>query len=194
MTLLASFHHTPRTIRTALELIADERVPALAIVREGRPLGDLPRVLEELKADVDVTDVQQVRPTLERIFAETIAEERVALSRVERTQLLQEVEAEIFGFGSIEPLLRDETVTEILINGCNQVYVERKGLLTETSTRFRDSDELMLISTGGVLIRTLVQDIREMGRSTQGVTLINLDDGTKLAGMEKIIETDEEQE
>ena len=57
-----------------------------------------------------------------------------------------------------------------------------------------DSDELMLISTGGVLIRTLVQDIREMGRSTQGVTLINLDDGTKLAGMEKIIETDEEQE
>jgi DNA gyrase subunit A len=57
-----------------------------------------------------------------------------------------------------------------------------------------DTDELMLISTGGVLIRTLVQDIREMGRSTQGVTLINLDDGTKLAGMEKIIETDEEQE
>ncbi len=50
ITLLASFHHTPRTIRTALELIADERVPALAIVREGRPLGDLPRVLEELKA------------------------------------------------------------------------------------------------------------------------------------------------
>ena len=50
VTLLASFHHTPRTIRTALELIADERVPALAIVREGRPLADLPRVLEELKA------------------------------------------------------------------------------------------------------------------------------------------------
>ncbi|MCB1893347.1 MAG: hypothetical protein KDF48_14090, partial [Rhodocyclaceae bacterium] len=55
-----------------------------------------------------------------------------------------------------------------------------------------DTDELMLISTGGVLIRTLVQDIREMGRSTQGVTLIALDNGTKLAGIEKIIETDEE--
>jgi DNA gyrase subunit A len=58
----------------------------------------------------------------------------------------------------------------------------------------RDSDELMLISTGGVLIRTLVSDIREMGRSTQGVTLINLDDGTKLAGIEKIVDTEEEQE
>ena len=43
----------------------------------------------------------------------------------------------------------------------------------------------MLISTGGVLIRTRWQQIREMGRSTQGVTLINLDDGTKLAGIEK---------
>jgi DNA gyrase subunit A len=50
----------------------------------------------------------------------------------------------------------------------------------------------MLISTGGVLIRTSVEQIRAMGRSTQGVTLINLDDGTKLAGMEKVVETDEE--
>ena len=52
-------------------------------------------------------------------------------------------------------------------------------------------DELMLVSTGGVLIRTLVKQIREMGRSTQGVTLINLDEGTKLASIEKIIETED---
>lgn len=57
-----------------------------------------------------------------------------------------------------------------------------------------DSDELMLISTGGVLIRTLVSDIREMGRSTQGVTLINLDEGTKLAGIEKVVENEPESE
>jgi DNA gyrase subunit A len=54
------------------------------------------------------------------------------------------------------------------------------------------SDEIMLISTGGVLIRTKVADIREMGRSTQGVTLINLDDGTRLAGVEKVIETEDD--
>ncbi len=53
-------------------------------------------------------------------------------------------------------------------------------------------DELMLISTGGVLIRTKVEQIRVMGRSTQGVTLINLDDGTLLAGVEKVIETEDE--
>jgi DNA gyrase subunit A len=55
-------------------------------------------------------------------------------------------------------------------------------------------EEIMLISTGGVLIRTRVTDIRVMSRSTQGVTLINLDDGTYLAGVEKVIETEEIEE
>jgi DNA gyrase subunit A len=53
-------------------------------------------------------------------------------------------------------------------------------------------EEIMLISTGGVLIRTRVADIRVMSRSTQGVTLINLDDGTHLASVEKVIETEDE--
>ena len=53
-----------------------------------------------------------------------------------------------------------------------------------------DNDEVMLISTGGVLIRTSVTQIREMGRSTQGVTLIALSEGEKLAGMERIEERD----
>ncbi|MGL1833281.1 DNA gyrase subunit A [Rhodocyclaceae bacterium SMB388] len=51
-------------------------------------------------------------------------------------------------------------------------------------------DEVMLISTAGVLIRTRVQDIRELGRATQGVTLINLDEGTWLAGIEKVAESE----
>jgi DNA gyrase subunit A len=52
-------------------------------------------------------------------------------------------------------------------------------------------DEVMLISTGGVLIRTPVKAIREMGRSTQGVTLINLGEGEKLAGLERVVETED---
>jgi DNA gyrase subunit A len=56
-----------------------------------------------------------------------------------------------------------------------------------------DEDEIMLITTGGVLIRTRVSEIRELGRATQGVTLISLDDGEKLAGLEKIVETDEDE-
>ena len=58
----------------------------------------------------------------------------------------------------------------------------------------RSDDEVMLISTGGVLIRTKVASIREMSRSTQGVTLINLDDGEKLAGLERVVETEDDGE
>jgi DNA gyrase subunit A len=54
------------------------------------------------------------------------------------------------------------------------------------------TDEIMLITTGGVLIRTRVAEIREMGRATQGVTLIAVEDGTKLSGLQRIVETDVE--
>ncbi len=57
-----------------------------------------------------------------------------------------------------------------------------------------DSDEVMLITTGGVLIRTRVSEIRELGRATQGVTLISLDAGEKLTGLEKVAETGEDEE
>src|SRR5450432_2164001 len=56
----------------------------------------------------------------------------------------------------------------------------------------RPDDEVMLISTGGVLIRTKVSSIRELSRSTQGVTLINLDQGEKLAGLERVVETEDD--
>ncbi|SFW19226.1 DNA gyrase subunit A [Nitrosovibrio sp. Nv17] len=55
----------------------------------------------------------------------------------------------------------------------------------------KQDDEIMLITTGGVLIRTRVREVREMSRATQGVTLINLDAGERLAGLEKVVETDD---
>ena len=65
---------------------------------------------------------------------------------------------------------------------------ERNGIVVGAKL-VNDEDEIMLITTGGVLIRTRVAEIRGMGRATQGVTLISLDDGEKLAGLEKIVET-----
>jgi DNA gyrase subunit A len=55
------------------------------------------------------------------------------------------------------------------------------------------TDEIMLITTGGVLVRTRVSEIREMGRATQGVTLINVDEGTHLSGVQRVVETDHEE-
>ena len=69
----------------------------------------------------------------------------------------------------------------------------RNGKVVAAALVSKD-DEVMLISTGGVLIRTPVNAIREMGRSTQGVTLINLSDGEKLAGLERVVDSDDDGE
>lgn len=69
---------------------------------------------------------------------------------------------------------------------------ERNGTVV-AARLVNDDDEIMLITTGGVLIRTRVKEIRELGRATQGVTLINLGAGEKLSGLEKVVETDDDQ-
>ena len=70
---------------------------------------------------------------------------------------------------------------------------ERNGKVV-AATLVETSDEIMMITTGGVLIRTRVSEIREMGRATQGVTLIAVEDGTKLSGLQRIVEADAEEE
>jgi DNA gyrase subunit A len=66
---------------------------------------------------------------------------------------------------------------------------ERNGKVV-AATLVDATDEIMLITTGGVLIRTRVSEIREMGRATQGVTLIAVEDGTKLSGLQRVVESD----
>ncbi len=69
---------------------------------------------------------------------------------------------------------------------------ERNGKVV-AATLVESTDEIMLITTGGVLIRTRVSEIREMGRATQGVTLIAVEDGTKLSGLQRVVESDVEE-
>ncbi|MCG2585593.1 DNA gyrase subunit A [Massilia sp. TS11] len=70
---------------------------------------------------------------------------------------------------------------------------ERNGKVV-AATLVQTTDEIMLITTGGVLIRTRVSEIREMGRATQGVTLIAVEDGTTLSGLQRIVEADADEE
>jgi DNA gyrase subunit A len=70
---------------------------------------------------------------------------------------------------------------------------ERNGKVV-AATLVESTDEIMMITTGGVLIRTRVSEIREMGRATQGVTLIAVEDGTRLSGLQRIAESDAEDE
>ncbi|MFZ3086754.1 MAG: DNA gyrase subunit A [Methylotenera sp.] len=77
--------------------------------------------------------------------------------------------------------------------GVKAIAVSERNGLVVAAKLVNDEDEIMLITTGGVLIRTRVKEIRELGRATQGVTLINLGDGEKLSGIEKIVETEDEE-
>lgn len=78
--------------------------------------------------------------------------------------------------------------------GVKAIAVSERNGLVVAAKLVNDEDEIMLITTGGVLIRTRVSEIRELGRATQGVTLINLGEGEKLSGIEKIVETDEDED
>ncbi len=103
------------------------------------------RLLSELSPTVNADNVEEIHRALERIFTETLAEEALPLSRTERNELYDQIVANILGLGPIERLLRDDTVTEIMVNGPNLVYVERGGKLQETDIRFRDNEDLMRI-------------------------------------------------
>jgi DNA gyrase subunit A len=96
-----------------------------------------------------------------------------------------------FGFGKRTPI-SEYTRHGRGTKGMIAIHTgERNGSLVG-AVLVEEKDEVMLVSTGGVVIRTKVAQIREQGRSTQGVTLINLDEGTRLAGIEKVLESDDD--
>ena len=78
--------------------------------------------------------------------------------------------------------------------GVKAIQVSERNGLVVAAKLVNDEDEIMLITTGGVLIRTRVSEIRELGCATQGVTLINLGENEKLSGLEKIVEADDDLE
>lgn len=103
------------------------------------------RVIAELDPRMDLSDAERVRRTLEETFLSVLESEGIVLSRTERHRLFEAIVAEILGYGPIEPLLKDDTVTEIMVNGPKQVWVERHGKLEKTSIQFDDDDHVMRI-------------------------------------------------
>ena len=95
------------------------------------------------------------------------------------------------GFGKRTPIV-EYTRHARGTQGMIAIQTSARNGKVVTATLVDPTDEVMLITTGGVLIRTRIKEIREMGRSTQGVTLIKTGDGEKLAGIEKIVEPDDD--
>ncbi len=93
------------------------------------------------------------------------------------------------GFGKRTPII-EYTRHSRATRGMIAITTSERNGKVVAATLVRNDDEVMLITTGGVLIRTRVAEIREMGRATQGVTLIALDDGTLLSGLQRVVERD----
>src|SRR3954452_12830571 len=102
------------------------------------------RIIAELAPEADLGGVPG-RRAIEELFNDTLAEEGIPLPRLERTRLLEAIMAELLSFGPIEPLLRDESISEIMVNGPDAVWVERAGQLEETDIKFENDDHVRRI-------------------------------------------------
>ena len=93
-------------------------------------------------------EAQESRTGQQQLFIliqQIIAEQGIPLSSVERDRIAQEVLDEVFGLGPLEPLLKDDTINDILVNTCSNVYVERRGVLHRTNVTFKDNKHLLQI-------------------------------------------------
>jgi pilus assembly protein CpaF len=88
---------------------------------------------------------QQIETEIGELVHEQLAQQKHALNHEERKQLVSDILDELLGLGPLEPLLEDNTITDILVNGPEVVFVERKGVLERVETRFKDERHLLRI-------------------------------------------------
>lgn len=125
----------------------DAREPGIA----GLGYQTLKRDMHQIVLDrIDLERVQrlsaeQFRAELASLVERIIDEENLVVNQVERAMLVRDIQNEMMGFGPLEALLQDDTVSDILVNTCDQVYVERKGKLELTGVTFHDNTHLMKI-------------------------------------------------
>ena len=103
------------------------------------------KLLSEIDPSVDVTKVSEVRKTIQDLFEQILIEENFVLSRSEKSRLFEQITAEILGFGPLQPLLEDETITEIMVNGAKSLYIERRGKLQKVPLSFENNEHVMRI-------------------------------------------------
>jgi pilus assembly protein CpaF len=103
------------------------------------------RLLADTNGELSLDNESLLRQTIETLFNQFLAEENILYTRAVRTRTLEWVIADIIGYGPLEPLLKDNEITEIMVNGPNLVYVERFGMIEETNIKFADDTHLRRI-------------------------------------------------
>ena len=103
------------------------------------------KLLANLDPTLDVTKTDEVRKKIQELFEQILNEERIILSKPERLRLFDQIAAEILGFGPLQPLLEDDSITEIMVNGFKNIYIERGGKIFRVPITFEDDEHVMRI-------------------------------------------------
>ncbi len=93
---------------------------------------------------VSVATLEQIEVAVKEYVNNALAQEAMPLTRIERSRLVEDLIYEVMGLGPLSPLMTDRTISDILVNGAHQIYVEKHGLLELTDIHFHDDDHLML--------------------------------------------------
>src|SRR4029077_6463503 len=103
------------------------------------------KIINNLDPRLNLSDVKAVRAEIESMFNRFIDEDGTVITRVERQRMLEQIVDEILGFVPIQPLLNDDSVTEVMVNGPFRVYVERKGKLQLSDVTFQADEHVMRV-------------------------------------------------
>ncbi|HAX68984.1 MAG TPA: type II secretion system protein E [Anaerolineae bacterium] len=103
------------------------------------------KLLAEIDPSMDVSRTDEVRRTIQSLFEQILTEENIVLSRPERARLFEQIAAEILGLGPLQSLLEDDTITEIMVNGPKNIYIERKGKIHRVPVTFESNEHVMRI-------------------------------------------------
>jgi pilus assembly protein CpaF len=118
-----------------------------------------------------------VRSQIGSVVERLIADDRIPMTVAERDRLIEEVLDEVFGLGPLEPLLQDPTVSDILVNGFDNIYVERAGRLVETNVRFKDPAHIRMI------IDRIVSNIGRRIDDSSPIVDARLSDGSRVCAV-----------
>jgi len=100
------------------------------------------KLIAEIGPNVDPGKTHEMRKKIQQLFDQIIETEGTQLTRADRVRLFEQIVADILGFGPIQPLLDDESVSEVMVNGPKSVYVERKGKLIKTDVTFQNDEHV----------------------------------------------------
>ena len=103
------------------------------------------KLLGEMDPNTDVTKVEEVKKTIWTLFEQILGEENIILSKPEKIKLFEQITAEILGFGPLQILLEDGTITEIMVNGAKKLYIERAGKILRVPNSFESNEHVMRI-------------------------------------------------